>query len=374
MNDIVNTDEAPLLTQTVATANGKAIGIATLNAPKSLNSLTLPMVDQLVVQLRAWQNDANIVCVVLRGSGEKAFCAGGDVVALHNSAVSGDSYAATFFEHEYRVDYLIHTFQKPIIVWGHGIVMGGGMGLLAGASHRVVTAQTRLAMPEVTIGLYPDVGGSFFLNRAPGRTGLFLALTGASINASDALFLGMADRFLDNAQYNDVVAALRAQTWNDAALARKQVSDVLRKFEATAGARPANVVRDHYDYIQQVTDGDVVDDIVANINAYAGDDEWLRKGAATLKIGCPVTIHIIDQQLKRGHKLSLKEVFQMELVISINCTRFKSFPEGVRALLIDKDKNPKFEPATLAGVTPELIEEHFKSPFGGKSNPLADLN
>jgi enoyl-CoA hydratase/carnithine racemase len=372
MNDSVKTDDSPLLTQTLVTASGHAIGIATLNAPKSLNSLTLPMVDLLDQQLRAWQADKNIVCVVLRGSGDKAFCAGGDVVALHNSAVSGDDYAATFFEREYRIDYLIHTYQKPIIVWGHGIVMGGGMGLLAGASHRVVTAQTRLAMPEVTIGLYPDVGGSFFLNRAPGRTGLFLALTGASINASDTLFLGMADRFLDHAQFDAVLAALQTQPWNDSN-PHKQVSTVLRQFEAQAAARPANVVRDHYDYIQKITDGDVIDDIVASITAYAGDDDWLRKGAQTLKSGCPVTIHIIDQQLKRGRQLSLKEVFQMELIISVNCTRFKSFPEGVRALLIDKDKNPKFEPATLQGVTRELIEQHFTAPWGGKLNPLDDL-
>jgi len=373
MNAPVQNDDSPLLTQTLVTASGHAVGIATLNAPKTLNSLTLPMVDLLDQQLRAWQADKNIVCVVLRGSGDKAFCAGGDVVALRNSAVSGDDYAATFFEREYRVDYLIHTYQKPIIVWGHGIVMGGGMGLLAGASHRVVTAQTRLAMPEVTIGLYPDVGGSFFLNRAPGRTGLFLALTGASINASDTLFLGMADRFLDHAQFDDVILALQAQTWGGSNNTRKQVSDVLRQFEAQAGTRPANVVRDHYDYIQQITDGDVIDDIVASITAYAGEDDWLRKGAQTLKTGCPVTIHIIDQQLKRGRQLSLKEVFQMELIISVNCTRFKSFPEGVRALLIDKDKNPKFEPATLQGVTPELIEQHFTAPFGGKKNPLENL-
>lgn len=366
-------EDLPLLTQTIATADGKAIGVATLNAPNSLNSLTLPMVDLLDAQLLAWQADNNIVCVVLRGSGDKAFCAGGDVVALHNSAVSGDDYAATFFEHEYRVDYLIHTYQKPIIVWGHGIVMGGGMGLLAGASHRVVTAQTRLAMPEVTIGLYPDVGGSFFLNRAPGRTGLFLALTGASINASDVLFLGMADRFLDHAQFNDVLGALQAQSWNNTNIASKQVSTILKQFEAQAGARPANVVRAHYDYIQQVADNDVIDDTVASITTYDGDDEWLRKGVQTLKSGCPVTIHIIDQQLKRGRQLSLKEVFQMELVISINCTRFRNFPEGVRALLIDKDKNPRFEPATLQGVTRELIEQHFASPFGSKNNPLENL-
>src|SRR5690606_3416637 len=208
------------------------------------------------------------------GSGDRALCAGGDVVQLRNSSLARDGKAEAFFEQDYRLDYLIHTYSKPIVVWGHGVVMGGGLGLLAGASHRVVTAQTRLAMPEVTIGLYPDVGGSFFLNRAPGRTGLFLALTGASINASDVLFLGMGDRFLSNAQYGDVIAALQAQAWGDATLAHRQVSAVLRRFEADAGERPATVVRDHYDYIQQVTDADSIDDIVVNILAYDGDDEW----------------------------------------------------------------------------------------------------
>src|SRR5690606_9823846 len=294
------------------------------------------------------------------GSGDRALCAGGDVVQLRNSSLARDGKAEAFFEQEYRLDYLIHTYSKPIVVWGHGVVMGGGLGLLAGASHRVVTAQTRLAMPEVTIGLYPDVGGTWFLNKAPGRTGLFLALTGASINASDTLFLGIADRFLNHAQWSEFIDALTTTAWGSVDQHNGQISHILRDLEARAGERPANVVRDHYDTIQQLTDGDSLHEIVAKITAYQGSDDWLTKAAATLASGCPATIGVIYEQLKRGLHLSLKEAFQMELVLSSNFMRFPSFAEGVRALLVDKDRQPKFTPAALADVTPELIEEHFK--------------
>jgi enoyl-CoA hydratase/carnithine racemase len=363
--------DAPVLFETLASGNGYHVGIATLNVPKTLNSLTAEMVDLLLPQLRAWQDDDSIACVLLRGSGDRAFCAGGDVVQLRDSSLAGDDRAEKFFTQEYRLDYLVHTCKKPIAVWGHGVVMGGGLGLLAGASHRIVTAQTRLAMPEVTIGLYPDVGGTWFLNRTPGRTGLFLALTGASINASDTLFLGLADRFLDHAQWPELLDALRAMPWGDQQAHGGQLSHVLRDLEARAGARPANVVRDHYDTIQQLTDGDSLRDIVAKITAYDGDDDWLKKSAATLASGCPATIGVIHEQLKCGRHLSLKEVFQMELVLSTNFMRFPSFAEGVRALLVDKDRQPKFEPATLDEVTPELIAEHFKMPW--VKHPLADL-
>src|SRR5690606_38353217 len=209
-NSMTATVDAPVLFETLSSGNGYRIGVVTLNVPKTLNSLTAEMVDLLLPQLRAWQTDPKIACVLLRGSGDRALCAGGDVVELRNSSLARDGKAEAFFEREYRLDYLIHTYRKPILVWGHGVVMGGGLGLLAGASHRVVTAQTRLAMPEVTIGLFPDVGGSWFLPHVPGRTGLFLALTGASINASDTLFLGLADRFLDHAQWPQLLEKLQA--------------------------------------------------------------------------------------------------------------------------------------------------------------------
>lgn len=370
MND---TEQAPVLFETLPTASGHQLGVATLNVPKTLNSLTAPMVALLLSQLRVWQVDDKVVCVLLRGSGDRGFCAGGDVVQLRESSLAGDTRAVEFFEQEYRLDYLIHTYTKPIVVWGHGVVMGGGMGLLAGASHRVVTAQTRLAMPEVTIGLYPDVGATWFLNRAPGRTGLFLALTGASINASDTLFLGLADRFLDHAQWDPLIERLTGVRWRESQHHSGQVSHVLRELEQEAGARPEQVVRNHYDTIQQMTDADDLEQLVANIVAYRGEDEWLTRAAGTLAAGCPTTVRLIDEQLRRGLHLSLKEAFQLELIVSAACMRFPNFAEGVRALLVDKDRQPRFEPATLAGVTPALVEQHFTSPWPEGAHPLADI-
>jgi enoyl-CoA hydratase/carnithine racemase len=316
-----------------------------------------------------------MACVVLRGQGAKAFCAGGDVVQLYKSACAQDDVAAQFFEREYRLDHQIHVYRKPLIVWGNGIVMGGGLGLMSGASHRVVTESSRIAMPEVTIGLYPDVGGTWFLNRTPGRTGLFLALTGASINAADALFIGLADRFIAHEKYYDVLAALAATQWD--ANAHKhagQVSHVLRDRERESQALlPASPVRDHFDLINRLCDGDDIDAIVGNITALQSDDKWLQKAAKTLAAFCPTTIHLVDQQFRRGRNLSLREAFQLELILSINCMRHGNFREGVRALLIDKDNQPKFEPATLSGVTAEFVDAHFDAPWGEGAHPLRDL-
>ncbi|NNC55605.1 MAG: enoyl-CoA hydratase/isomerase family protein, partial [Pseudomonadales bacterium] len=199
-----NTNQAVLFTELPA-GSDKKIGHATLNSPASLNSLTTEMVELLLAKLLQWAQDSRLACVVISGAGDKAFCAGGDVQALRNSAIAKPGgpclEAETFFAREYRLDYTIHTFNKPLLVWGNGIVMGGGLGILAGASHRVVTETSRFAMPEVTIGLYPDVGGSHFLNLMPGETGRFLALTGASFNAADALYTGLADYFLQRDQF-----------------------------------------------------------------------------------------------------------------------------------------------------------------------------
>lgn len=371
--------DALVLFETIPSNNGKHIAVATLNSEKSLNSLSLAMIDLLQPQLAQWENDTSIACIILRGAGDKAFCAGGDVIQMRNSAIVGDDAAAMFFEREYRLDYRIHTYKKPLIVWGNGIVMGGGLGLMIGASHRVVTATSRIAMPEVTIGLYPDVGGTWFLNRLPGKTGLFLALTGASINAADAIFLGMADRFVAHEKYNDVIAAFAAEDWSSDAVQRNaQISRILRQFE-TRAQLPAGIVRAHYDLVQQLCDADNIEDVVANILALRNaeqhaENKWLQKAASTLAHGCPTSIYLINEQLKRGKYLSLREAFQLELILSINCMRFANFREGVRALLIDKDHAPTFEPAKLEEVNAEFIEAHFTAPWNNAINPLADLS
>jgi len=216
----------PVLFEELATQNGRRIGVATLASEKTLNALSLDMVHLLTPQLRQWARDPEIAMVLLQAQGEKAFCAGGDLQKIYTSMrehhasparddIRGNQYAAEFFEHEYRLDYEIHTYPKPILCWGHGIVMGGGIGLMAGCSHRVVTERSRLAMPEITIGLYPDVGGSWFLSRTPGKLGAFLALTGALMNAEDAKFTGLADYRVAHADKQKVIDALLLQNWGD---------------------------------------------------------------------------------------------------------------------------------------------------------------
>ena len=358
---------------------GKKIGVATLNVEKKLNSLNQNMVHGLTQQLTQWASDDSIACVWLQGAGDKAFCAGGDVRCLRDKIEEVGPQQALefvqgFFENEYRLDYMIHTYSKPIMVWGHGIVMGGGIGLMSGASHRIVTETSRLAMPEITIGLYPDVGGTWFLNHAPGRTGLFLGLTGANINAGDAIFVGMADRFIPSEQKANLLEQLQQSTFThyaeeNAAL----INGVLRQIESQHQF-PESQVRQNYDLIQSVTDGDNLPQIVDNILAIESDNKWLSKAVATLKSGCPTTAHLVYQQLQRGKKLSLPEVFQMELVMSLQCALHPDFPEGVRALLVDKDGAPSWQHNSPADVPKEWVDQHFASPWPGAENPLSNIN
>lgn len=371
---------APVLFRELPTADGKAIGIATLNVEKALNALSLEMIDLLDTQLAQWQQDARIVCVLLEGAGEKAFCAGGDVRRLYQSireTAPGvrNTYAEGFFSHEYRLDYRIHSFGKPLICWGHGIVMGGGIGLMMGASHRVVTEASRLAMPEITIGLYPDVGGSFFLNRCSGRIGLFLGLTGVHINAADARFAGLADRFLKHADKAAVIASLQDQRWpSNAEDANALVGGLLRQFETVRLPElPASKLREHADTINALLD---VESCAAAVHALLGqadsDDAWLAKAVATLKRGCPVTAHLVWEQLRHGYDLSLREVFQMEFMLSMQCSYHEDFAEGVRALLIDKDNAPQWKFRDVTTVPRAWIDEFFTPCWEG-AHPLADL-
>lgn len=368
----------PVLFEEIPTADGYVIGRATLNAAKAINALTLEMIDLLDARLRAWQQNPQVACVFLDGAGDKGFCAGGDVRRLYESAKAcgmerPNDYARDFFGREYRLDFLVHTYGKPLVAWGHGIVMGGGVGLLAGASHRVVTEATRFAMPEITIGLFPDVGGSFFLNRMPGRTGLFLGLTGAQCNAADVLFLGLADRCIPDAQRQAVVDALAAAGWTASVEQnRATTGNLLRRFERSGGvARPESNVRMHFDLIQQLTDADSCDAVVAQVLAHETADPWLQRAQKTLRGGCPVTALLVWEQVRRARHLSLADVFRMELVIAVQCLRHPDFAEGVRALLIEKDNAPAWQHADVASVPGRHLEEFFASPFG--AHPLADL-
>lgn len=365
----------------IPTQHGFRLGFAKLNAEKSLNALAHDMICLLDPQLRRWAADPEIACVILHGAGEKAFCAGGDIRSLyqvlkeHPGRVPNPT-GVTYFADEYRLDYLIHRYPKPLLVWGSGIVLGGGLGLMAGASHRVVTDTSRIGMPEVTIGLFPDVGATWFLQRMPLRTGLFMALTGVQINASDAIVGGLADYFLRSTDRDALFARLPAATWTaDAGENREVLSALLREFasRATAGM-PASNFKAYEQEIQAFCRGDSVAEMVSRIVRYDGDQEWLKRASATLAAGSPTSAVLGYELQRRTRELDLADIFRLEIIVTLQCCARPDLAEGIRALLIDKDRKPQWQPRTMDEITPQWIDGHFAAPvWPDERHPLADL-
>tara|TARA_R110002126_G_scaffold38317_2_gene114416 strand:- start:10875 stop:12017 length:1143 start_codon:yes stop_codon:yes gene_type:complete len=368
-----------VLYQELTADNGKKIAVATLNSEKSLNALSLPMVESLLPQLQAWKDDKSIAMVLLQGAGDKAFCAGGDIRDLYQAMKESPDYyhpyVEEFFTKEYTLDYLIHTFDKPVLVWGNGIVMGGGLGLMAGASHRVVTGSSRIAMPEMAIGLYPDVGASWFLNRMPEGCGIFLGLTGASINAADAKFIHLADHFILHEDKTNLVDKLLAVKWGETiALNHQKLSDVLRNAEEHCRTKmPLSQIRPHQNAIAELHEINNLPQVISAINAIEGDDKWLAKAKQSLAYGSPITAHIVFKLLQLGQSKILADSFRLELGISVQCGQLGEFQEGVRALLIDKDLTPKWQYPSVAEVPAKVIELLFSSPWPDNEHPLKDL-
>ncbi|SCK51238.1 Enoyl-CoA hydratase/carnithine racemase [Variovorax sp. HW608] len=360
----------------IKTANGKRFCIATLNSPASLNSLSVAMVRLLIPKLREWAQDDGVAGVLLDASGEKAFCAGGDLRRLYQTLLecgpARNTYAEEFFSEEYELDYLIHTFPKPFLCWGHGIVMGGGVGLMAGASHRVVTLQSRVAMPEINIGLYPDVGGSWFLRRAPGRVGVFLALTAAPLNAADAIFCGLADIVVPHERKAQVLEGIAGANWQGESKADRALLSRLLAKAGEGGQKQPSKLREHFDTINDLMAGDDLLDIAHRLRSLKSDDAWLQTAATTFAKGSPSSAALSFALWQRVTRMSLAEVFRLEFWASLGCCAHKDFAEGIRALLIDKDRNPRWSPATLEEITPEFIEDHLRVRAPGP-HPLAAL-
>lgn len=376
-----NNGNAPVLFRELESISDKKVAFATLNAERSLNALSLEMVELLYTKLLAWQEDETVSVVVIEGAGEKAFCAGGDVVQLHNAAKeAGEGNIAQgveqFFAKEYQLDYLIHKYEKPILLWGHGIVMGGGLGLLAGASHRVVTERSRIAMPEITIGLYPDVGGSYFLNKMPNGAGLFLGLTGASINAADAKYVKLADHFLSSERKNSLVEHLLTVSWgNTVALNHQKLTDLLLELETEDKLNmPEGNVAKFADFFKELDQEATAAAAMTMILNQTFEDKWFKKAQASLAHGSPLSAKIIKEQLNRGKDLSLAECFRLELGLSVNCAAIGDFREGVRALLIEKDNTPDWKFKTVHDISDEFIASFFTSPWDESDHPLASLN
>ncbi len=381
----MSSENAPVIFDELTTECGFKIAHATLTKPASLNALDLQMINLLTSQLEKWQQDPKIAMVFLDGSGERAFCAGGDIVSMYKSMQdpefnkenpdAANSLALQeFFTYEYQLDYLIHTFSKPILVWGNGIIMGGGLGLMSGGSHRVVTESSRIAMPEISIGLYPDVGGSHFLNVMPAGCGLFLGLTGASINATDALYSNLADYFVPHDAKVTLFARLFAANWQEDCL-HQTLSSICDEFHSLhIGELPQGNLSATQDWLTNLAaQTDVAQAVDYILSANADDNKWLSKAQGTLSAGSPITAHLVFEQLQRGKDMTLAECFQMELGLSCKCGEFGEFQEGVRALMIDKDNRPNWRFKSVEQVPKATIEYLFENIWSQGTHPLAHL-
>lgn len=347
------------------------VGFITLNRPRALNALSLGMVRDLMGVLLAWQNDARVLAVVIRGSNKEgpfgAFCAGGDIRFLHQAGSQGNPLLEDFFTEEYALNHLIHNYGKPYIAFMDGIVMGGGMGISQGAALRVVTERTKMAMPETAIGLFPDVGGGYFLSRCPGRVGEWLALTGDTIGAGDAIENQLADGCLPADQQAAVWDALGTQSFASGAAVKDYVAS---KFVAASalqsGARGQ---------IDQYFSLPTVGEIVAALEA--ADTEWAGATAATLRKRSPLMLHVVLEQIRRARTMGLADDLRMERDMVRHCFFLRpgqsETVEGIRALAVDKDHAPQWTPARIEDVTPEMVAPFFASPWPAHAHPLASL-
>nr|WP_121455937.1 enoyl-CoA hydratase/isomerase family protein [Acidovorax sp. 106] len=347
------------------------VGCITLNRPRALNALSLGMVRELMGTLLAWQTDHRVLAVAIRGSNKEgpfgAFCAGGDIRFLHQAGSQGNPQLEDFFTEEYALNHLIHNYAKPYIAFMDGIVMGGGMGISQGAALRVVTERTKMAMPETAIGLFPDVGGGYFLSRCPGSVGEWLALTGDTIGAGDAIENQLADGCLPSDQQAAVWEALGSQPFADGQAVR---SFVASKFVAASAYHTSARAQ-----IDQYFSLSTVGAIVTALEA--ADTDWARTAAATLRKRSPLMLHVVLEQIRRARGMGLADDLRMERDMVRHCFYLRpgqsETVEGIRALAVDKDHAPQWNPGRIEDVTPEMVTPFFASPWPAHAHPLANL-
>ncbi len=351
----------PVTFESYQTHSRSYISVIKLNAPQSLNALTLEMVDLIQEHLDSVRYNNDVVALILDSVIDKAFCAGGDVVSITQAWSKNDEQLAKdFFQREYKLDRDIHRYPKPIICLANGIVMGGGMGLMNGCSHRVVTETTYMAMPEISIGLFPDVGGSWFLNQITKGMGLFLGLTAAPMNGADATYLGLADYMISTDQKQQLIERLVKADWSNPA--PETINQLLSEMQSASSEQCAHVqsnCKQHHELITAATAQKTLSEIVQAILSMDADDRWLRKAQENLEYGSPVSASIIHQQLQKTTAMSLEEVFEFEYNLVLACCKQGDFVEGVRALLIDKDRQPNWRYESVEAIDPQYINSFF---------------
>lgn len=343
------------------------LGRIRLNSARTLNALSLEMIETMLQQLQAWQEDPYVVAILIEGDGSKGFCAGGNVVDVYRSIAEQNdrgTFSLRYFGREYQLDQLIHEYRKPVICWGHGYVMGGGMGLFMGARYRLVMPSSRLAMPEIKIGLYPDVGASYFLNKLPEHFARFLALTAYQVNATDACELGLATHYICDEAYLELLDQLAAGTLEDNSHEHvaQHIERVLHGFTMSDDLpllKPELV--SHEKELEKLMSGDIVN-IYHSLKSYQNDSSALMAARDNFLKGSPLSACLILEQLNWGNGESLAAVFERETTLSVNVSVHGDFCEGVRALLVDKDQKPIWQHRSVLEVPHDSLAVYFNPP------------
>ena len=333
------------------------IGHITLNRVSAFNAINLEMVRELRQQLDLWAADEQVRVIVLRANGSKAFCAGGDIRDIYNSQKAGNQRGEAFFREEYALDQLIHAYAKPFIAVADGLVLGGGMGLLQGAAFRVITEKAVLGMPEVCIGYFPDVGSSYFLSRMPSSTGIYMGVTGNSIGPADALELGLADGYLAHQDIAHFDHTLDHLEWS--ADSRHSIESLLENLtrRKVLGAQLTSkqaLITKHFSHDRL---GKIFSSLEHETDPAA--QAWCQDTLNTLHSRSPLAMAVTLQLLRRGKQLSLTECFNLEYQLGRQWFKNHDFIEGVRALIIDKDKNPQWNPHSYTALNNEHIQGLF---------------
>jgi enoyl-CoA hydratase/carnithine racemase len=360
------------MTDLIAQIEGR-IGCITLNRPKALNALTLDMVRAMTQALLAWRDDPQVLAVAVRGMGKEgpfgAFCAGGDIRFFHQAGHAGDALLGDFFTEEYRLNHLVHTYNKPYIAFMDGVVMGGGMGISQGASVRVVTERTKMAMPETLIGLFPDVGGGYFLSRCPGRLGEYLGLTGYMLSGVQAVAAKLADIALTSGMLEPIWQTLINSPFENA-------ESVERWVLAQAGAMAPEKLTPQ-PQIDDIFGLPSVSQMLAQLSS--ASDPWSQATAQTLRQRSPLMLQVVLAQIRRARTLSLAEDLRMERDMVHHCFHLRAVAdsdtvEGIRALAVDKDHSPQWKPAMVEEVDEAEVDRFFVSPWAPDQHPLRDLS
>ena len=353
------------------------VGFITLNRPGALNALSLPMIRDLLAILLNWQEDDRVRAVAFRGMGKAGpfgvFCAGGDIRFFHQAVLAGNPELEDFFTEEYTLNHLIHNYPKPTIAFMDGVVMGGGMGIAQGTNFRLVTERTKMAMPETGIGLFPDVGGGHFLARCPGALGEWLALTGETIGSQGAIACGLADTCLESGQQSALWEALGATAIDYP----NSLGDLIATYSIANYAVDTwgNGEIDHYFSLESVS---------AIAHALdASNSPWAAQTATRLRQNSPLMLHVTLAQIRRARGMGLADELRMERDMIRHCFNPRHLgrtaassetTEGIRALAVDKDRNPKWQPEHIEDVTPDMVAPFFESPWPASAHPLKALD